>query len=56
MRVDRIVEETRTARRQMDEEFGGDIHLLFKYLKQLERENVDRVVKLKPKPALPTKD
>ncbi len=54
MRDDPIVEETRAARRQLDEEFGGDLEALFKYLKQLEMENADRVVKLEPKPAVPT--
>lgn len=54
MRDDPIVEETRAARRQLDEEFGGDLRALWKYLKQLELENAERLVSLPPKPALPT--
>jgi len=54
MRDDPIVEETRAARRELDAEFGGDLTALWKYLKQIEAENADRVVKLAPKPALPT--
>jgi hypothetical protein len=54
MRDDPIVEETRAARRELDAEFGGDLAALWKYLKQLEVENADRLVKLAPKPALPT--
>lgn len=54
MRDDPIVEETRAARRELDAEFGGDITALWKYLKTLEAENADRVVRLAPKPALPT--
>lgn len=48
---DPIVQETRDARRQLHEEFHGDKAALFEYLKQIERENSDRVVKLKPRPA-----
>ena len=48
---DPIVEETRQARRQLHEEFHGDKTALFEYLKQIERENSDRVVKLEPRPA-----
>lgn len=47
---DPIVAETREARRQLDEEFGGDLNALFAYLREIERENADRVVKLEPKP------
>lgn len=47
---DPIVEETREARRQLSEEFAGDTQALYAYLKQIERENADRVVKLEPKP------
>jgi hypothetical protein len=52
MRDDPIVEETRAARRELHDEFGGDMAALFKYLKEIERENADRVVKLDPKPAI----
>ncbi|MEA2236202.1 MAG: hypothetical protein QOC81_926 [Thermoanaerobaculia bacterium] len=47
---DPIVEETREARRQLDNEFGGDLNLLYAYLLEIERENADRVVVRKPKP------
>ena len=40
MRDDPIVEETRAARRELHDEFGGDIAALFRYLKKLEAENV----------------
>ena len=46
---DPIVEETREARRQLDAEFGGDLEALYVYLREIERENADRVVKLDPK-------
>lgn len=46
---DPIVEETREARRQLDAEFGGDLQALYAYLREIERENADRVVKLDPK-------
>lgn len=46
---DPIVEETREARRQLDAEFGGDLDALFAYLRVIEDENSDRVVKLEPK-------
>src|SRR4029078_137553 len=49
---DPIVEETREARRQLDTEFGGDLEALYVYLRELETENADRVVKLDPKPAV----
>ena len=52
MRDDPIVEETRAARRELHEEFGGDLTALWKYLKTIEAENADRVVKLEPKPAI----
>jgi hypothetical protein len=54
MRDDPIVEETRAARRQLDAEFGGDLVALWEYLKQIEADNADRLVKLSPRPALPT--
>jgi hypothetical protein len=47
---DPIVEETREARRQLDAEFGGDLEALYVYLREIERQNADRVVKLEPKP------
>jgi hypothetical protein len=46
---DPIVEETREARRQLDAEFGGDWETLYAYLREIERQNADRVVKLQPK-------
>jgi len=46
---DPIVEETREARRQLDAEFGGDLEALFSYLRDIEQQNSDRVVKLAPK-------
>ena len=46
---DPIVEETREARRQLDAEFGGDLEALFSYLRDIEQQNSDRVVKLPPK-------
>ncbi|HEV7239453.1 MAG TPA: hypothetical protein VGQ36_09450 [Thermoanaerobaculia bacterium] len=54
MRNDPIVEETRAARRELHEEFHGDPAALFAYLKQIEAANADRLVKLDPKPAVPT--
>lgn len=47
---DPIVEETREARRQLHEEFGGDRAALLLYLNKIERENAKRVVKLEPRP------
>jgi len=47
---DPIVEETREARRQLDAEFGGNLEALFAYLREIENENADRVVKRDPKP------
>lgn len=46
---DPIVEETRDARRQLDAEFGGDVEALYAYLREIERQNADRVVRLAPK-------
>jgi hypothetical protein len=54
MRDDPIVEETRTARHELDAEFGGDMSALWKYLKQLESENAERLVRLEPRPPLTT--
>lgn len=54
MRDDPIVEETRAARHEFHAEFGGDLAALWKYLKTIEAENSDRVVKLEPKPAITT--
>ena len=52
MRDDPIVEETRAARRELDAEFGGDMTALWDYLKAIEAENADRIVKLEPRPAV----
>ena len=52
MRNDPIVEETRAARRELHDEFGGDMAALFQYLKKLESENSERLVRLEPKPAI----
>jgi len=49
MEEDPIVEETREARRQLDAEFGGDLEALFVYLRQIETQNAERVVKLPAK-------
>ena len=49
---DPIVEETREARRQLDAEFGGDLNLLYAYLREIEHQNADRVVRLQPKPVV----
>ena len=54
MRNDPIVEETRAARRELHEEFGGDMAALFQYLKKIEAENSERLVKLEPRPAIST--
>jgi hypothetical protein len=54
MRDDPIVEETRAARRELDHEFGGDMAALLRYLKQLESENAERVVRLEPRPPITT--
>ena len=51
MYEDPIVEETREARRQLHEQFHGDRTALLQYLKQIERDNSDRVVRLRPRPA-----
>jgi hypothetical protein len=52
MRKDPIVEETRAARRELHDEFGGDMAALFRYLKKLEAENSERLVRLEPRPAI----
>jgi hypothetical protein len=52
MREDPIVEETRAARRELHEEFGGDTAALFRYLKEIEAENAERLVRSDPKPAI----
>lgn len=52
MRKDPIVEETRAARRELHDEFGGDMAALFQYLKKLEAENSERLVRLEPRPAI----
>jgi len=46
---DPIVEETREARRQLHEEFHGNRSGLLEYLKQIERDHADRVVRLQPR-------
>jgi hypothetical protein len=53
MRNDPIVEETREARRELDEEFGRDLRALWQYLKQIEEDNASRMVKFDPRPAAP---
>lgn len=52
VRNDPIVEETRAARRELHDEFDGDIAALFRYLKKLEAENADRLITTEPKPAI----
>lgn len=52
---DPIVDETREARRQLDAEFGGDLSLLYAYLRAIEHQNPHSVVKLEPKQALAVK-
>jgi hypothetical protein len=52
MRNDPIVEETRAARRELHEEFGGDPDALFHYLKKVEAENSNRLVKFEPRPSI----
>lgn len=54
VRNDPIVEETRTARRELHDEFEGDTAALFRYLKEIEAANAERLVKLEPKPAIQT--
>ena len=54
MRDDPIVEATRNARRELHEEFGGDMAALVAYLKTIEAENSDRIVEPQPKPAIAT--
>jgi hypothetical protein len=52
MRNDPIVEETRAARRELHDEFGSDTAALFRYLKTIEAENAERMIKTEPKPAI----
>ena len=52
MRNDPIVEETRAARRELHDEFGGDTAALFRYLKKIEAENAERLIKTEPKPVI----
>jgi hypothetical protein len=54
MRNDPIVEETRAARRELHDDFQGDTEAFFRYLKEIEAENADRLVTLEPKPVIPT--
>ena len=52
VRNDPIVEETRAARRELHDEFAGDLAAFFRYLKKVEAENADRLIKTEPKPAI----
>lgn len=52
MRDDPIVEETRAARRELHDEFAGDRVAFFRYLKRVEAENVDRLIRTEPKGAI----
>jgi hypothetical protein len=52
VRDDPIVEETRAARRELHDEFAGDMVAFFRYLKEVEAENVDRLIKTEPKAAI----
>jgi hypothetical protein len=52
VRNDPIVEETRAARRELHDEFAGDLAAMFRYLKEVEAENVDRLVKTEPRAAI----
>lgn len=52
VRNDPIVEETRAARRELHDEFGGDTAAFFRYLKTIEAENADRLIKTEPRPAI----
>jgi hypothetical protein len=54
MRNDPIVEETRAARRELHDVVGGDPAALFRYLKKIEAENAERLVKSEPRPAVKT--
>jgi len=54
VRNDPIVEETRAARRELHDEFNGDMAAFFRYLKKLESENSDRLIKTEAKPAVKT--
>lgn len=51
MNEDPIVAETRAARQQLHDEFAGNRSALLSYLRSIERENAERVVKLEPRPA-----
>jgi hypothetical protein len=50
--MDPIVKETRDARRQLDAEFDGDLDLFYAYLREVEHQNAERVVRLPPKPVV----
>ncbi len=54
VRNDPIVEETRAARRELHDEFNGDKAAFFRYLKQLEAENADRLIQTEPNRAIKT--
>lgn len=48
---DPIVEETRAARAELHDEFADNRAGLFEYLKRIEGQNAERVVKLHARPA-----
>ena len=47
---DPIVKETRAAREQLVEEFGGDLDALWEHLQKTQERYRDRVVTGQPKP------
>jgi hypothetical protein len=46
---DPIVKETRAARENLVEEFGGDLDALWEHLQEVQRQYQDRVVTGQPK-------
>ncbi len=50
---DPIVEETRTARAEIVEACGEDVHTFFEYIRERERKNPRGVVTLEPNVAEP---
>jgi hypothetical protein len=52
MQNDPIVEDTRAARRELHKEFAGDRAAFLKYLKEIEAQNAERLVKLEPRSAV----
>jgi RNAse (barnase) inhibitor barstar len=46
---DPIVKETRTAREQLVDEFGGDLDALWEHLQETQKKYQDRVVTGQPK-------